>query len=68
MEHCNRAKGPHLAVLNLDFSKSYAENAFSGSVTAVDYWTVQVIKQIPTGARTEGISHYGRMEMCCLYW
>lgn len=49
-------KGTHLAVFNPDFSKSYAVNAFSGSVTAIDFKSGKVIKQIPTGERAEGIS------------
>jgi YVTN family beta-propeller protein len=49
-------KGTHLAVFNPDFTKSYAVNAFSGSVSAIDFKSGKVIKQIPTGARAEGIS------------
>lgn len=49
-------KGTHLAVFNPGFSRAYAVNAFSGSVTAIDFKTGKVLNQIPTGARAEGIS------------
>lgn len=49
-------KGTHLAVFNPEFSKAFAVNAFSGSVTAIDFTNGIITKQIPTGDRAEGIS------------
>jgi YVTN family beta-propeller protein len=49
-------KGTHLAVLNSDQSRLYSVNAFSGSVTAIDFKAGKILAQIPTGNRAEGIS------------
>lgn len=49
-------KGTHLVVFGPGFGLAYAVNAFSGSVTAVDFAKQKVLKQIPTGNRAEGIS------------
>lgn len=49
-------KGTHLVVFSPDLSRAYTVNAISGSVTALNFKTGKVIKQIPTGDRAEGIS------------
>ncbi len=49
-------RGTHLAVFDAGFKNCYTVNAFSGSVTAMDFATGKIMKQIPTGAGAEGIS------------
>lgn len=49
-------KGTHLAVFDKGSRNAFAVNAFSGTVTAIDFQKGTIRKQIPSGDRAEGIS------------
>lgn len=49
-------KGTHLAVFDKGFKNAYAVSAFSGTITAFDFVSGAIKKQIASGTRAEGIS------------
>ena len=49
-------KGTHLVVFDALFKRAYTVNAFSGTVSAIDFEKGQVETQIKAGDRAEGIS------------